>query len=80
MLSGLNSAQYVQNYTNEEDQATSRIKVIIFVKITADEEYVTESLLDIERNFGSDLAIVVSNELTINTTFRSVPKNANAGN
>ena len=80
VLSGLNSAQYVQNYTNEEDQATSRIKVIIFIKVTADEDYVTESLLDIERNFGSDLAIVVSNELTINTTLRSVPKNANAGN
>ena len=72
ILSSLATNQYIET-VNSGEHMSSRIKLIIFIKVTADEKYVTDSLIDIERNFGSDLAIIVTNELTIDTTFRSVP-------
>ena len=73
LLHDLQASQYVENFTNEADQSDSRIKVIIFIKVTADEEYVDSVMGDLSTSFGSDLQVRLTNKITIATKFRSVP-------
>ena len=80
LLHDLATAKYIETYTNAEDQQDSRIKVIIFVKITADEAYINEVMEDLSTSFGSDLQIKLTNKVTILTKFRSVPSSTISGN
>ena len=72
-LRTLNSTQYIETYTNEEGQIDSRIKIVIYIKVTAAEERVNEIMEDLSTSFGSALAVIISNKLTISTNLRSVP-------
>ena len=73
LMSTLNSIQYIETYINDESQVDSRIKIVIYLKVTAAEEKVKESMRGLSTSFGSALSILINNQLTVSTNFRSVP-------
>ena len=71
-LSELNSTQYKETYTGEDSQINSRIKVIIFLRVTADEARVNSAMESIE-GFGNELSIQLYNKVVVTIDYRSIP-------
>ena len=71
LLSDLDSSQYVETFTTQAGTEDTRIKLLLFLKVSADEDNVSDAMPD-ARLFGST-TLSMTNALTVSLSLRTVP-------